>query len=97
MWAATGLRAGCKPIGAADKIGRNHTLGKEFTMSVAKETIRRIQHVLARKGYNPGVIDGIWGRTASSGPLHHALCLEIRSMPNHSTIPLFPGSRKRAD
>ena len=35
-------------------------------MSVAKETIRRIQHVLARKGYNPGVIDGIWGRNTDA-------------------------------
>lgn len=30
--------------------------------SRSKETIQRIQHELARKGFDPGVIDGIWGR-----------------------------------
>jgi uncharacterized protein (TIGR02594 family) len=30
--------------------------------SKSKETIQLIQHELARKGFDPGVIDGIWGR-----------------------------------
>lgn len=30
--------------------------------SQAKEAIQQIQHELARKGFDPGVIDGIWGR-----------------------------------
>lgn len=29
--------------------------------SLAKENIRQIQHALARKGFSPGPIDGIWG------------------------------------
>lgn len=31
-------------------------------MSKAKEHVQRIQHELARKGFDPGPIDGIWGR-----------------------------------
>lgn len=34
--------------------------------SKSKETIQLIQHELARKGFNPGVIDGIWGRRTES-------------------------------
>lgn len=30
--------------------------------SKSKQTIQLIQHELARKGFDPGVIDGIWGR-----------------------------------
>jgi|RhiMethySRZTD1v2_1073278.scaffolds.fasta_scaffold1039905_1 uncharacterized protein (TIGR02594 family) len=30
--------------------------------SKSRETIQLIQHELARKGFDPGVIDGIWGR-----------------------------------
>lgn len=30
--------------------------------SKSKENIQLIQHELARKGFDPGVIDGIWGR-----------------------------------
>ncbi len=30
--------------------------------SKAKEAIRRIQHELARRGFDPGGIDGIWGK-----------------------------------
>lgn len=30
--------------------------------SEAKQAIQKIQHELARRGFNPGVIDGIWGR-----------------------------------
>ena len=30
--------------------------------SKSKESIQLIQHELARKGFDPGVIDGIWGR-----------------------------------
>lgn len=34
--------------------------------SKSKETIQQIQHELARKGFDPGVIDGIWGRRTES-------------------------------
>lgn len=30
--------------------------------SKSKATIESIQHILARKGFDPGIIDGIWGR-----------------------------------
>jgi uncharacterized protein (TIGR02594 family) len=30
--------------------------------SRSQQTIKQIQHELARKGFDPGVIDGIWGR-----------------------------------
>jgi uncharacterized protein (TIGR02594 family) len=30
--------------------------------SIARETIKKIQHELARRGFEPGPIDGIWGR-----------------------------------
>ena len=30
--------------------------------SLAKQAIEQIQHQLARKGFDPGVVDGIWGR-----------------------------------
>ena len=34
--------------------------------SKSKQTIQLIQHELARKGFDPGVIDGIWGRRTES-------------------------------
>ena len=30
--------------------------------SRSKEVVERIQHELARKGFDPGMIDGVWGR-----------------------------------
>lgn len=30
--------------------------------SKSKESIKSIQHALARRGFDPGVVDGIWGR-----------------------------------
>jgi uncharacterized protein (TIGR02594 family) len=30
--------------------------------SKSKATVEKIQHALARKGFDPGIIDGIWGR-----------------------------------
>lgn len=30
--------------------------------NIARDRIRQIQHELARRGFDPGVIDGIWGR-----------------------------------
>ncbi len=38
--------------------------------SKSVENIKQIQHALARKGYNPGPVDGVWGRLTEAAVRH---------------------------
>jgi uncharacterized protein (TIGR02594 family) len=39
-----------------------HERGAMTMPNPAREEIRNIQHALAQKGFDPGIIDGVWGR-----------------------------------
>lgn len=58
--------------------------------SKSMENVKRIQHALARKGYSPGPVDGIWGRMTESAvrrfQLDHGLVADGIVGPKTSAV-----------